>query len=122
MVEPHDYEDAQGRTWRIRLVQVVETDPMFAGAGYTYSVEGPGGSSGTEGGLGFEVSVRFAPIFYDLLTLEQRRGLRGRALGLVEAALDRGQDGPAEIRVSSDGAAKLDGETLEWCLPLRQPA
>lgn len=120
MTEAHTYEDSGGRSWRLRLVQVIDVDPMFDGVVHTFSVEaaGPGGDAER----GFEISVRYAPIFYDLLTLAQRRQLRRRSLGLVESLLDRGHEGPGEIRVSSDGAAIFRGEVLEWCLALRQPA
>ena len=104
MTEAYEHTGRSGEPWTIRQVQAIDSDPMFAGARFTCSVE--------SGEVGFEVEVEFAPIYYHVATLRQRRRLPETAVGLVRTALDQGASEATRIRVSSDGVARRDGEVV----------
>lgn len=100
------YEHATlSRDWRIRQIQAVVTDPMFHGAHFTYSVEADD--------AGFEITVRFAPIYCHIAGPSERAGLAATALRLVRRLLERGIVEATEVRVSSDGVARHGAEVLE---------
>lgn len=111
MNEGHEHHTSAG-SWQIRQIQAVDTDPMFSGAEYTFSVESDE--------LGFEVQVAFAPIFYHLASLRQRVRLPETARGLVTRLLDQGVATAAAIHVGSDGVAKHAGRVLAHLLRLQE--
>lgn len=99
-----------GETWQLRCIQALDSDPLFAGARYRFSVE--------SGAQSFEVLVKASPIFVNLLGLEQRRHLRLGAERLVERLLREGHRGDATVRISGDGVAMLGRRRLAELLPL----
>lgn len=111
MTKGHEHHTCAG-SWQIRQIQAVDTDPMFSGVEYTFSVESDE--------LGFEVQVTFAPIFYHLASLRHRVRLPETARGLVTRLLDHGVATAASIHVGSDGVAKHAGRVLAKLLPLHR--
>ena len=99
---------------QFRLVHSAALDPLFEAARYTFSVEGAT--------VGFEVTVRFAPIFVHLLPLSRRGRLADLAEGVARQATAAGVRERAVVRVSSDGTPTLGALRLEPLLPLRAPA
>lgn len=102
-----------GETWDVRCIQALDSDPLFDGVRYRFSVE--------SGGRGFEVVVKASAIFVSLLTLEGRRHLRQGAAQLVERILQEGVREDTTVRVSGDGVAMLGERRLVELLPLAKP-
>ena len=88
-----------GRTFRLRCIQALASDPLFDGASYVFSVEGDG--------PGFELRVEMSPYYVNLLMMEERRQLEALAVDAVRRLLDAGVDRAATGRVSSDGVLTL---------------
>ncbi len=102
-----------GEAWKIRQVQALDDDPMVHGARYTFSVESEK--------AGFEVEVVLAPIYFHLASARERLELGSTAARLVCDALDAGVRTAAQVRVSSDGVAMLDGAPLAQLFVLVKP-
>lgn len=112
MREPSRFT-VDGETWEVRCLQALDSDPLFEGARYRFSVES---GSGT-----FEVVVRTSAIFVSLLGLEQRRHLQDAAERLVERLLQEGHREDATVRISGDGIALLGERRIAELLPLTKP-
>lgn len=95
---------------RLHLMQSRDRDPLFNGVGYEYAVD-------TGSGAQFMVAVRIAPICVHLLPLATRLELEPLARELVAGAVGVLSDGD-EIRVGSDGAARVGERLLRRLLPL----
>lgn len=108
--------EAGGQDWKLMLTQALDDDPMFEGARYTFSVESEN--------AGFDVEVVLSAIYFHLASASERLELTSTAVGLVRDALDAGVRAAAEIRVSSDGVALLDGRPLKslFALTKTEPA
>ena len=107
-VEHHTTPD--GDQFTICRVRALDTDLMFSGAEYQFSVDADSGESG------FEVVIRVAPIFFHLLTLEDRADLPNRAAAFVARLLDEGLRERTEIRVTSDGSVMHGDRRLDHFL------
>lgn len=140
MREPLSHSCPDGSAYRVSLIQSLQQDPTFDGATFTFHVEreatdeeeaGDAAGTGTTASAPpegsdvpeyFQVRVRMAPIFVSLLDLGDRRTLADRATRLVVEYLDRDHREDAVLKVSSDGAVRLDGELFARQLPVTEVA
>ncbi len=106
----HEHEVA-GEVFQIRIIQALDSDPLVGGAIYTLSVDA---REPAEDAVlrGFEVTVRFAPIFFALCDQQSRSSLQDTAARLVRGLLDRGRRSAAVVLVSSNGTAICDGQRI----------
>ncbi len=100
----HEHTTPEGDEFQLRLIQALDSDPMFGPTRYTISAE--------EGGAGFEIEVDVAPIFYHLLPPESRMALAESAFDAACAALDTGLRERAEVAIVSSGAVMLHARKI----------
>ncbi|NKB88099.1 MAG: hypothetical protein GKS06_07765 [Acidobacteria bacterium] len=100
----HEHTTPEGDTFQLRVVQALDSDPMFTPSRYTISAE--------KGGDGFEVEVGVAPGYYHFLTRDARRRLPDSAFVAVGSALDTGLREPAEVEIGTSGAVRLHARTI----------
>ena len=104
------------------MIQEIRDQPMVNGVSYAFQVDSDveEGSSAPEGGSAesFDVAVNFAPIFVSISTPQARRDLGQRAVELVSELLDQGYHQQVELRITSDGAAKLGDSVVGRLFPL----
>lgn len=105
MSGPSVHTCPDGSAFRVSVIQTVRDDPLFDGQRFTFRVE-PAEGEGTEA---FTVTVIYAPIFVDMASPQERLQLDTWAEEMVQGLLDEGHGEAAEIRVTSDGAVKVDG-------------
>jgi hypothetical protein len=103
-VKAHEHTTPEGDEFQLRVIQALDSDPMFGPTTYTISAE--------TGGDGFEVQVDVAPGYFHFLTREARMNLVDSALDAVGAALDTGLREPAEVEIGSSGAVRLHARTI----------
>ena len=121
MSEVVAHECPDGRKFRINMIQEIREQPLVKGVSYAFQVdsdEGEGAPAVDGGGAGsFDVAVSFAPIFVSISTPQGRRDLYRRAVELVAQLRDRGHHQQAELRITSDGAAKLGDNVIGRLFP-----
>lgn len=100
----HEHTTPEGDQFQLRVIQALDSDPMFGPTTYTISAE--------SGGDGFEVRVDVAPGYFHFLTRDARTNLHESALDAVRAALDTGLREPAEVEIGSTGAVRLHARTI----------
>lgn len=122
MSEVVAHECPDGQRFRINMIQEIRDQPMVNGVSYAFQVDSDveEGASAPEGGSAesFDVAVSFAPIFVSISTPQARRDLGQRAVELVSELLDQGYHQQVELRITSDGAAKLGDSVVGRLFPL----
>lgn len=118
MSAPQVHRCPDGSEFRTSVIQTIRDDPLFDGQRFTFRVEAAEG----EGTEAFTVTVSYSPIFVDMASPQERLELDSWAEEMVQGLLDRGQREAAEIRVTSDGAVKVDGVLSGRLYPLTESA
>lgn len=110
------HECPDGQRFRINMIQEIREQPMVKGVSYAFQVDTDveeGEAAAAAGGAGsFDVAVSFAPIFVSIATPQARQDLDTQAVRLVAQLLDLGHRQRAEVRITSDGAAKLGDSVI----------
>jgi hypothetical protein len=115
MSEAVVHECPDGQRFRINKIQEIREQPFVRGVRYAFQVDSEvdeAAATATTGSEGFDVTVVFAPIFMTIVSPQDRQELDGRAVSLVAGLLDGGHRESAELRVTSDGAAKLGDNVI----------
>ncbi len=103
------------RAAELRCIQALDSDPLFEGARYTFSVE--------RQGAGFDLVVTVSPYFVNLLTFDDRRRLETIAHAAAARALAAGASEASIVRISADGRVMLGDRELAELLPhAKQPS
>ena len=122
MSEVVAHECPDGQRFRINMIQEIREQPLVKGVSYAFQVDSDveeGAATVDAGGAAsFDVAVSFAPIFVSIATPQERRDLDQRAVELVAQLLDHGHHQQAELRITSDGAAKLGDSVIGRLFPL----
>jgi len=105
MSGPQIHQCPDGSESGVSVIQTIRDDPLFDGQRFTFRVE-PAEGEGTEA---FTVTVSYAPIFVNMASPQERLELDTWAQEMVGGLLDRGRREGADVRVTSDGAVKVDG-------------
>lgn len=103
-MKAHEHTTPEGDEFQLRLIQALDSDPMFGPTRYTISAE--------HGGEGFEIEVDVAPIYYHLLPPASRVTLEDSAFDAVRAALDTGLRERGEVAIVSSGAVMLHARKI----------
>lgn len=118
MSGPRVHQCPDGSEFRISVIQTIRDDPLFDGERFTFRVEAAEG----EGTEAFTVTVSYAPIFVDMASPQERLELDTWAEEIVQGLLDQGRREAADVRVTSDGAVKVDGVVTGRLYPLTESA
>jgi hypothetical protein len=103
-LKAYEHATPEGDQFQLRIIQSLDSDPMFGPTRYTMSAE--------SGGDGFEIEVDVAPGYYHFLTSEARMNLQDSALRAAYAALDTGLRAAAEVSIGTSGAVRLHARTI----------
>ncbi len=110
------HECPDGQRFRINKIQEIRERPLVKGVSYAFQIDSDveeGAAAAEAGGAGsFDVAVSFAPIFVSIATPQARKDLDTQAVKLVAQLLDDGHRQQAELRITSDGAAKLGDSVI----------
>lgn len=93
----------------LRCIQALDSDPLFKGARYTFSVE--------RQGAGFDLVVAVSRYFVNLLTFDGRRKLESIARDVAARALATGVSDATTVRISADGRVMLAEREIGMLLP-----
>lgn len=116
MSESHVHACPDGKSFKISKIQEVREQPMVQGIHYTFQVDPEGGAD--ESAVAFDICVRFAPIFCAIASPQQRTELGAHAAALVTNVLDSGRREATDLRITSDGAATVEGNLVGRLFPL----
>jgi len=103
-LKSYEHVTPEGDEFQLRIIQALDSDPMFGPTRYTLSAEREGD--------GFEIEVGVAPGYYHFLSAPARRHLADSALAAAYAALDTGLRQPAEVTIGTSGAVRLHARTI----------
>jgi hypothetical protein len=103
-MNPYEHVTPEGDHFQVRIIQALDSDPMFGPTRYTLSAE--------SAGEGFEIAVDVAPGYYHFLSRDARLNLPDSALAAAYAALDTGLREPGEIHIGTSGAVRLHARTI----------
>ena len=103
-MKSYDHVTPEGDEFQLRIIQALDSDPMFGPTRYTLSAE--------TGGDGFEIEVDVAPAYYHFLSRDARADLPSSALSAAYAALDTGLRERGEVSIGSTGAVRLHARTI----------
>ena len=122
MSEVVAHECPDGQRFRINRIQEIREQPLVNGVSFAFQVDSDveEGAPAVEAGgaASFDVAVTFAPIFVSISTPGARRDLDQTSVELVAHLLDHGHRQQAELRITSDGAAKLGDSVIGRLFPL----
>jgi hypothetical protein len=103
-LKSYEHATPEGDQFQLRIIQALDSDPMFGPTRYTVSAE--------HGGDGFEIEIDVAPGYFHFLTRDARINLKDSALAAAYAALDTGLREPAEVAIGTSGAVRLHARTI----------